>query len=218
MSRSPIDDAARRAGFVMDLRRRGVRDRRVLSALELVPRHNFISDDLVEFAYAERALPIACGQVIDKPSLAGRIIEGLAIEPGHRVLEIGTGSGWVTAVLALLGREVTSLDRYKGLTEAARTRLGEIGISNTRMLQIDALGELSGLGKFDRIIASVAVRQVPPRWFDLLTGEGALVVAIGAADQVQEIKRFEKGGQTLREALLGHARLVPALPGLARAM
>jgi protein-L-isoaspartate(D-aspartate) O-methyltransferase len=218
MFRPPIDDAARRAGFVMDLRRRGVRDRRVLSALELVPRHNFVSDDFAEFAYAERALPIACGQTIDKPSLAGRMIEGLAIEPTHRVIEIGTGSGWVTAVLALLGREVVSLDRYRGLAEAASRRLANIGITNVRVMQADALGELSGLGGFDRLIVSAAVSKVPARWLELLTEKGTMIVAVGPADGVQEIKRLEKGLSGPRETSMGHARLVPALPGLARAM
>src|SRR5262245_58025643 len=109
--------------FMLSLRRRGISDQAVLRAMDEVPREHFIEAPLAHDAYVDRALPIACGQTISQPYLVAYMTEQLSVAPQHRVLEVGTGSGYQAAILSRLAREVLSIERYRTLAEAARTRL-----------------------------------------------------------------------------------------------
>src|SRR6202162_2631673 len=120
--------------FLLTLRRRGIGDQGVLRAMDEVPRERFVETDFTDAAYADRALPISCGQTISQPYVVAYMTEQLALEPHHRVLEIGTGSGYQAAVLSRLAREVVSVERFRTLAEAARTRLETLGYRNVTVV------------------------------------------------------------------------------------
>lgn len=202
-------EQARRAGYVMDLRRAGVQDRRILSAMERVPRHLFVPQDLVEFAYADRALPIACGQMIDRPSLAGRILGALAVEPGLQVLEVGTGSGWTAAVLALLGARVLSVERYPALATAALERLAALKLSDVTVEVGDGCGVAWPEASFDRIVATGSVTSVPAGWRRALKAGGLIVVPVGPGDQLQTLTHVARSPIGDLESSIGPIRAVP---------
>ena len=123
-----------RMEFQLALRRRGISDQAVLRAMDEVPREHFVSAELIDSAYADQALPIACGQTISQPYVVAYMTEQLEVEPQHRVLEIGTGSGYQAAVLSRLAREVVSIERYRTLADTARERLKTLGYANVTIL------------------------------------------------------------------------------------
>src|SRR5262249_19201106 len=120
--------------FLLSLRRRGISDAGVLRSMEEVPREDFVEDDYADAAYADRALPISCGQTISQPYVVAYMTEQLDVKANHRVLEVGTGSGYQAAVLARLAREVITVERYRTLAEAARKRLESLGASNVTVV------------------------------------------------------------------------------------
>ena len=133
--------AEERMQFLLTMRRRGIHDLRVLRALELVPRERFVEPEQVELAYEDQALPIECGQTISQPYVVAAMTEALVLEPNHRVLEIGTGSGYQAAVLANLAAEVVTVERYRTLGEIAAGRLRNLGLDNVIVIVGDgALG------------------------------------------------------------------------------
>src|SRR5271170_6063697 len=128
-----------RMGFQLALRRRGISDQAVLRAMDEVPREYFVAAEFTDSAYADQALPIACGQTISQPYVVAYMTEKLELEPRHRVLEIGTGSGYQAAVLSRIVREVVSIERYRTLADAARDRLKTLGYANVIILTGDGL-------------------------------------------------------------------------------
>src|SRR5579863_7031823 len=130
-------DDVERMGFQLTLRRRGISDQAVLRAMDEVPREYFVTSEFTDSAYADHALPIACGQTISQPYVVAYMTERLELEPRHSVLEVGTGSGYQAAVLSRLAREVLSIERYRTLAEAARERLKTLGYSNVTILTGD---------------------------------------------------------------------------------
>ena len=133
------DDSVGRMQFLLTLRRRGIGDAAVLRAMDEVPREYFIEGATLEAAYADRALPIACGQTISQPYVVAYMTEQLAVEPKHRVLEVGTGSGYQAAILSRLAREVITVERFRTLAEAARGRLQTLGYRNVEVRLGDGL-------------------------------------------------------------------------------
>ena len=134
MTAIPAADDVERMEFQLALRRRGISDQAVLRAMDEVPREYFVAPASTESAYADQALPIACGQTISQPFVVAYMTEQLEVEPQHRVLEIGTGSGYQAAVLSRLAREVVSIERYRTLADAARERLKTLGYANVTVL------------------------------------------------------------------------------------
>src|SRR5437868_7343258 len=135
VSRHPsADDNVGRMEFLLSLRRRGISNAAVLKAMDEVPREQFVEADYADCAYADQALPISCGQTISQPYVVAYMTEQLDVRPDHRVLEVGTGSGYQAAVLAHLGREVVTVERYRTLAEAARKRLERAGLSNVTVV------------------------------------------------------------------------------------
>lgn len=211
-------DTERRAGFIMEMRARGVRSRDVLSALERVPRHLFVAREFAEFALADRSLPIACGQMIERPSIAARMVEALDISKAHKILEIGTGSGWLTAVLAALAAQVISVERYRTLAKIARGHLGAHGVGNATVLVRDGLAGDKEHAPFDRILVGGSLDEIPRPLFEQLRPDGAIIAAVGPPHTVQRMLVFRQGRGHPATIDLGEVRFVPLTPGLAAAI
>lgn len=205
-----------RAALVLLLRSHGIRDLRVLNAFERVPRLLFIDGTLAARAATDSPLPLPCGQVMERPSLAAKMIEQLAVEPQHHVLEIGAGSGWLTSVLAGLSARVTAVERYRELCAAATRRFQNLGLSNIRLRQGD--GAENREGPFDRVLVSASVEDIPGYLTAQLKEGGKIIVALGSAKAPQQLTCFIKTGQELRQESSSAVRMTPIETGMALAL
>lgn len=202
--------------FMLTLRRRGITDQRVLRAMDQVPREHFVGDEFFDLAYADQALPIECGQTISQPYVVAYMTEQLDVAPHHRVLEIGTGSGYQAAILSRIAREVVSIERYRTLAEAASARLKTLGYDNVTLLVDDGLaGAPSELAPFDRIIVTAAAEDVPERLLEQLVEGGVMVLPLGPHDGPQTLVKLTKHKDGVRREDLIGVRFVPALAGKA---
>ena len=217
MAKQPVsDDSVGRMQFMLSMRRRGIGDAAVLRALDEVPREHFVGSDFLDAAYADHALPIACGQTISQPYVVAYMTEQLGVRPEHKVLEIGTGSGYQAAVLSRLAREVVSIERYRTLAEAARARLETLGYQNVEIRVGDGLVGAPDRAPFDRIMVTAAAETVPDALVQQLNEDGVLLLPLGRHGGIQRlVKLTSKGGDLQREELLD-VRFVPLLPGQAR--
>jgi protein-L-isoaspartate(D-aspartate) O-methyltransferase len=206
-----------RMEFQLALRRRGISDQAVLRAMDAVPREYFVASAFTDSAYADQALPIACGQTISQPYVVAYMTEQLEIEPQHRVLEIGTGSGYQAAILSRLAREVVTIERYRTLADVARERFKTLGYANVTVLVGDGMAGAPERAPFDRIIVTAAAEVVPQPLTDQLAEGGKMVIPVGPRDGAQYIVKLTKaaGGGLTRENLIA-VRFVPLLPGQAR--
>lgn len=204
------------ASLLLKLRSAGISDRRVLNAIEKVPRDLFVPQDLAEYAYEDRALPIECGQTISAPSVVAAMTAELDISDRHKVLEIGTGSGYQTAILARLARRVTTLERYKLLLQGAQQRWDRLGLNNIIAIQADGSLGWQRQAPFDRIIVTAACAQAPSKLVAQLTDGGILIAPIGRSDQVQRLTLFQKFGTRVETRDLGGVRFVPLVSGIAQ--
>ncbi len=212
----PTGNDTGRMQFMLALRRRGISDQAVLRAMDDVPREQFIDAPLQSEAYADRALPIACGQTISQPYLVAYMTEKLNVQPEHRVLEVGTGSGYQAAILSRLAREVISVERYRTLADAARSRLAALGYDNVDVRVADGLLGVPDRAPYDRIMVTAAAETVPEALVGELAKDGVMILPLGPQDGVQQLVRITKGeGGTKQEDLIG-VRFVPLLPGQAR--
>ena len=143
-----------RMEFLLTLRRRGISDQAVLRAMDEVPRGHFVEPDFADRAYADQALPSECGQTISQPYVVAYMTEQLGLRPHHRVLEVGTGSGYQAAVLSRLAREVVSIERYRTLAEQARARLTELGYDNVEVVTGDGFAGVPEKAPYDRIMVT----------------------------------------------------------------
>jgi protein-L-isoaspartate(D-aspartate) O-methyltransferase len=210
------DDSVGRMQFLLTLRRRGIGDAAVLRAMDEVPREYFVDSQFVDAAYADRALPIACGQTISQPYVVAYMTEQLGVMPRHRVLEIGTGSGYQAAVLSRLAREVVTIERFRTLADAARTRLETLAYRNVEVRVGDGFEGASDRAPFDRIMVTAASEEVPDRLLEQLAADGAMVLPLGPHAGAQNLVRLTKcEGEIRREELIA-VRFVPLLPGQAR--
>lgn len=213
----PYDaDRVSRMEFLLTLRRRGISDQAVLRAMDEVSREHFVAPDCLEAAYGDHALPIACGQTISQPYVVAYMTEQLALRPEHRVLEVGTGSGYQAAVLSRLVREVVSIERYRTLAEAARERLRTLGFNNVEVVVGDGFAGVPDRAPYDRIIVTAAAEEIPPALVEQLAEGGIMLLPLGPQGGAQEIVKLTKTDEGLaREHLIG-VRFVPLLPGQAR--
>jgi protein-L-isoaspartate(D-aspartate) O-methyltransferase len=205
-----------RMEFQLALRRRGISDQAVLRAMDEVPREHFVSAELIDSAYADQALPIACGQTISQPYVVAYMTEQLEVEPRHRVLEIGTGSGYQTAVLSRLAREVVSIERYRTLADAARERLKTLGFANVVILAGDGFAGAPAQAPFDRIIVTAAAQEAPEALVAQLAEGGKMLLPLGPREATQRLVKLTKTAQGLSQQNLIAVRFVPLLPGQAR--
>jgi len=175
---------------------RGVRDPAVLEAMRSVPRHLFVEPHLHNQAYADFALPIGCDQTISQPWVVARMTELMAVETDHVVLEIGTGSGYQTAVLARLARWVTSLERIPELARQAIERMRQLGIDNVKIVAFDGSAGWKQGAPYDRILVTAGAPVVPRPLLEQLAEGGRLLVPEGGRDE-QRLKVYEsRDGQT----------------------
>lgn len=174
---------------------RGIRDERVLEAMRGVERHEFVPAEVRREAYEDRALPIAHGQTISQPYIVAFMTEQLRAEPNHRVLEIGTGSGYQAAVLSRLVREVISVERIDALRAQAQVNLDRLGAANVRLLGGDGSLGCPSLAPFDRIIVTAGAPRLPPSLIEQLVEGGLLIAPVGGwvDQQVVRVQRTPAG-------------------------
>lgn len=217
MPAEPVGDDVERMEFQLALRRRGISDQAVLRAMEDVPRENFVAPGFAESAYADQALPIECGQTISQPFVVAYMTEQLEVGPEHRVLEIGTGSGYQAAVLSRLAGEVVTIERYRTLADMARERLNGLGYSNVSVRVGDGMAGAPDLAPFDRIMVTAAAEEVPEALVGQLAEGGKMVLPVGPRHDAQYLVKLTKrpDGELTREELIA-VRFVPLLPGQAR--
>lgn len=205
-----------RMEFLLTLRRRGIGDQAVLRAMDEVPRERFVESEFTDTAYADQALPISCGQTISQPYVVAYMTEQLGLRPHHRVLEVGTGSGYQAAVLSRLAREVVSIERYRTLAEQARERLRALGYDNVEIVVGDGFAGVPDKAPYDRIIVTASAEEVPPTLVDQLTEDGVMILPLGPHNGTQHIIKLTKSQTGLKRETLITVRFVPLLPGQAQ--
>ena len=202
--------------FQLTLRRRGISDQAVLRAMEEIPRDAFVQVADRADAYRDSALGIACGQTISQPFVVAYMTEQLQLQKHHRVLEIGTGSGYQAAILSRLCRQVLTIERYRTLADSARARLKKLGCDNVEVLLGDGFDVPASAGTFDRIIVTAAMEQIPKGLTRRLEPGGILIAPVGPHRGTQTLVRVTRTDAGFERRELVEVRFVPALPGVAR--
>jgi protein-L-isoaspartate(D-aspartate) O-methyltransferase len=202
--------------FQLTLRRRGISDQGVLRAMEEIPREMFVEPADRDGAYRDSALGIACGQTISQPFVVAYMTEQLQLQKHHRVLEIGTGSGYQAAILSRLGGQVLTIERYRTLADGARKRLSKLGCDNVEVMLGDGFDIPASAGTFDRIIVTAAMEQIPEALIERLEPGGILIAPVGPHQGTQTLVRVTRTDAGFDRRDLVDVRFVPALPGIAR--
>jgi len=185
----PARAGEREAMVEEQLVRRGVEDKRVLEALRKLPRHAFVPEGRRSSAYVDRPLPIGHGQTISQPFIVGYMSEQLDVEPGDRVLEVGTGSGYQAAVLATMGVEVVSIEIIEALAESAARRLDAMGFDNVTVLHGAGYYGYAEQAPYDAIIVTAAAGHVPPPLIDQLKPGRPMIIPVGRSGWTQNLLR-----------------------------
>jgi protein-L-isoaspartate(D-aspartate) O-methyltransferase len=200
--------ARQRASMVSEqIRQRGISDTRVLDVMRTVPRHLFVPESVRPLAYADRPLPIGHGQTISQPFIVAYMTDALGVARAHRVLEIGTGSGYQAAVLAHLAREVYSVEIVAELARRASALLDSLGYANVFVREGDGYAGWSEHAPFDRIIVTAAPEHVPQALVDQLANGGRLVIPVGTSEQWLMLIEKTTAGVTQRRTI--PVRFVP---------
>jgi len=213
--------AEEKAAFLLRLRSGGIRDLDLLRALEKVPREMFVPHRFVDLARRDLALPIGCGQTLTEPSLVARMIAALGLTQDHRVLEIGTGSGYATAILAEIAAQVVSIERFQTLAIAARLRLERLGKQNVEVIFADGLSVPAAAGPFDRILVHARLDELPAAFAAVLSQDGRIVMArpdpeVAWRQMLVELRRGPD--DDLVETVIGASRLQALMPGTAQVL
>lgn len=216
LSAEPLpDEAEARASFVLGLRRRGIGARDVLSAIERVPRRLFLSARFHGLAYQDADLPIECGQVVSTPSHVAHVVQALDIQPKHRVLEIGTGTGYQSVILGHLAGRVDSVDRYETLVTLAEQRIAALKMSNVFVHHNDGLLGLKQKAPFDRIILNGAVEDLSEELLGQLAPDAILIAPLGAAGAPQDLIKMMRNSGDFTKVKIGEVRCVALTAGKA---
>jgi protein-L-isoaspartate(D-aspartate) O-methyltransferase len=210
-------DAERLMQLVYTLRRNGVSDMKVLNALEKTPRHVFVDRAFRDRAYEDIPLPIACGQTISQPTVVGVMTQALDVTPRCKVLEVGCGSGYQSAVLARLARRVYAVERHRPLAREAAARFEALGLSNVYVRAGDGSKGWPEQAPFDRIIVTAAAEDAPSLLLDQLRAGGIMVLPVGQTDEIQSLIRITKGPDGLHYDELMPVRFVPLVAGMPEA-
>jgi len=213
---SAVQNPPEKMMFQLTLRRRGISDQAVLRAMEEVPRETFVQPADRDDAYRDSALGIACGQTISQPFVVAYMTEQLQLQKQHRVLEIGTGSGYQAAILSRLCGQVLTIERYRTLADAARARLAKLGCDNVEVMLADGYDVPAGAGTFDRIIVTAAMEQIPEALMERLEPGGILIAPVGPHHGIQTLVRVTRTDAGFDRRELVDVRFVAALPGIAR--
>jgi protein-L-isoaspartate(D-aspartate) O-methyltransferase len=206
-----VDLTARRHEMVgRQLRKRGIRDERVLAAMLSVPRHEFVAPEFAADAYSDHPLPIGHGQTISQPFMVAAMAEALELSGSERVLEIGAGSGYQAAVLSLLAREVHTVEMQEDLAREGAERLRRLGYSNVRVHVGDGTLGWPEEAPFDAIVVTAAAPEIPPPLAAQLANGGRLIIPVGTPEE-QRLLRVEKRDNEFSTRPLYHCRFVPLL-------
>jgi protein-L-isoaspartate(D-aspartate) O-methyltransferase len=203
----------RRARLIMELRQGGVTDRDVLAAMERVPRDAFVPEFFKDRAWENTALPIGGGQTISQPLIVGLMSQALEVKKLHKVLEIGTGSGYQTAVLAKLCRRVYTIERVKALLAGAEAMFETLHIRNVTAKLDDGSRGWPEQAPFDRIIVTAAAPKVPETLLNQLGTGGVMIVPVGAAAEDQVLVRIRRDDAGFHHEFLTGVRFVPLVEG-----
>jgi protein-L-isoaspartate(D-aspartate) O-methyltransferase len=201
-------EAAKEQMLRKQLQRRGILDRGVLAAMAKVPRERFLAPESRHEAYADRALAIDCSQTISQPYIVGLMTQALELSGTEKVLEVGTGSGYQTAILAELAREVVTVERHPALSQRAGEVLSELGYGNVTLVTGDGTLGCADRAPFDRIIVTAAAAECPPALFEQLDEGGLLVIPLGGRDY-QTLQAIRKVGGRAQAVGLSACRFVP---------
>lgn len=194
------------------LKRRGISEQRILDAFRAVPREAFISAEYAHLAYGDHPLPIEAGQTISQPYIVALMIEAAEIEPGDKVLEVGSGSGYAAAVISRIAGEVVGIERQHDLVGVARERLERLGYSNVRIVEGDGTRGCPAEAPFDAILAAASGSHIPAPLVDQLKPGGTIVMPVGSPGWVQKlVKATKRDDGTLQQADLGGVRFVPLI-------
>jgi len=200
-------DEARLSMVREQIESRGVRDPRVLAAMEAVPRHELVPEDMRDFAYEDRPLPIGLGQTISQPYIVAAMSEAVRLQGGERVLEVGTGSGYQAAILAELCREVFTIELEKELADRASADLVRLGYHNVRVRHGNGYRGWPEAAPFDAIVVTAAPDQVPPALVEQLAVGGRMVIPVGRS--LQDLLLVTRTEQGTEERVLMGVRFVP---------
>jgi protein-L-isoaspartate(D-aspartate) O-methyltransferase len=203
------------AALVLRLRAEGVSDIDLLTAVEQTPRSLFVPPQFAEQAYSSRTIPIECGSFLEGADLAVRVLHSLKVKPGQRVLEIGTGSGFMTAVMARMTERVLTIDRYKTLASNAQRRIESMGIRNVIVRQADGSAGLQGEGTFDRILVTAAFNAMPRFYADQLVSGGSMIAPLMISDTECRLVRLTKTGSRFEREELFNSPYLPIVPRIA---
>lgn len=200
----------RRGMVETQLRNRGITEERVLGAMRRIPRHEFVPHDLRSQAYGDHPIPIGESQTISQPFIIARSLQALSLDGSESVLEVGTGSGYQTALLAVLARVVYSMERYATLARGAQTILARLSLRNVTVVVGDGSHGWREFAPFDAIAVSAAAPSVPQSLLDQLSTQGRMVIPVGPqhAQELQLVRKHD--GQAVVEVLEG-CRFVPLI-------
>ncbi len=208
---APQDDYAEERRRMVDaqIRARGISDRAVLEAMEKVPRHEFVPRGLRSSAYSDRPLPIGYGQTISQPYIVALMTQSLSLNRSHKVLEIGTGSGYQAAVLTEIAKDVYTVEIIEELASSAEKRLRSLGYSNVRVRHGDGYYGWEEYAPFDAIIVTAAANHIPPPLIKQLKNNGRLVIPLGSTSGFQTLTLVTKKNNTTKTRFITGVRFVP---------
>ncbi len=206
----------RKIQLLMALRNQGVRDMRVLEAVEKTPRELFVNEPFADQSYADQALPISCGQTISQPFIVAFMTDRLNLNDRHKVLEVGTGSGYQAAILSLLCRRVYTIERYRTLAAEAGARFTQLKLNNVTQMVGDGSKGWPQQAPFQRIIVTAAPKDVPPLLLDQLAVGGLMIIPLEEKPGKQDLYRITRTADGLEREHLLPVRFVPLVEGVAR--
>lgn len=203
-----------RKKLVQSLRKKGIRDESVLRAMEEIPRHSFLDRAFEDWAYRDVPFPIGSEQTISQPYTVAFQTELLQVRPKHKILEIGTGSGYQACVLAEMGAKIYTLERFESLFHKAQELLTQLGYRRIRCFLRDGYQGLPRFSPFDRILVTAGASEVPETLLDQLTIGGIMVIPVGTDDSQEMLRITRTGKDTYKTENFGHFRFVPFLKGI----
>jgi len=204
------------AAMCLRLRARGIVNNDLLNAIEQTPRHFFVPAEHAAHAWSSRTLPIECGAILEGVDLAAQILDTMKLKPSHRVLEIGTGSGFTAAVLGRLAERVLTVDRYRTLVNLAQERMDKLSLRNVIVRQADGSMGLQGEGTFDRILVTAAFNTLPRIYAEQLVSGGVMVAPVIGDGGIARMVKLTKAGSRFEREDLFDTPYQPIVPQIAQ--
>jgi len=218
MNQQTAADREGLGALMLRMRAMGISSPTLLGALEATPRRGFLASQWQDVSWSDRMIPIACGEAMEGIDLQVSVLAALQIEPGHRVLEVGTGSGFTAAILGRMAARVVTVERFRTLADDARRRLEGLGIVNVIVRHGDGSVGSPADAPFDRIVVWAAFDNLPRTFSDQLATNGIMIAPIGPAEGEQELARLSKVGSRFDREDIAHVRLQPIVRGVAAAL